>query len=88
MLYYLIYYNKDYLSSNNSILYSSLSSIQSKINEVGRIITIKFQDEMDGVKVFLNKIRINLPLVNNHKGFPEILPGSLLVEFMKGLNRS
>lgn len=50
--------------------------------------TIKFQDEMDGVKVFLNKIRINLPLVNNHKGFPEILPGSLLVEFMKGLNRS
>jgi hypothetical protein len=50
--------------------------------------TIKFQEDMDAVKVFLNKIRINLPLVNNHKGFPEMLPGSLLSEYMKGLNRS
>jgi len=80
--------NIDYLSSNNSLLYSTLSSIQNKINEVGRIMTIKFHDDMDAVKVYLNKIKINLTLVNNQKGYPEILPGNLLSEYMKNLNKT
>ncbi len=53
-----------------------------KFNQFGRIALLKFKTEKDALKVYLEKVRINLPLIQGKKGMPMCVAGQLLRNFM------
>ena len=48
----------------------------------GRFITVKFRSDKDALKVYLEKIKLVLPLVNNKKGSPMLIIGDLLRKYI------
>jgi len=49
----------------------------------GRFAVIKFRVEKDALKLYLEKIKINLPLVSGKKGMPYVYPGELLKKYLE-----
>ena len=82
---YLIF--KDYIINSNLI--QRQVNLEDKINELGRIVTVKLNENesTEALKVFMNKIKLNIPLIRNCKGSPIILPGSLLLKFISNINK-
>jgi hypothetical protein len=44
---------------------------------------IKFKSEKDALKLYLEKVRINVPLVTGKKGTPFICTGNLLRKYIE-----
>ncbi len=41
-----------------------------RLNEIGRMALIKLRSEKDALRLFLDKIKLNIPLVGNKRGNP------------------
>jgi hypothetical protein len=54
-----------------------------RFSEYGRFATIRFKNEKDAIKIYLDKIKINLPLINHKKGTPMMYPGNLLKTYLE-----
>lgn len=53
----------------------------------GRFACVKFTQNKDALKVFLDRVRLNLPLSNGKKGCPQMKPGNLLRIYIEEMNK-
>lgn len=58
----------DEISVLDFIINQNINVNYEKFNEYGRFALIKFRNEKDAIKMFVEKLRMNFPLVNNKKG--------------------
>ena len=49
----------------------------------GRFAILKFKSEKDALKLYLEKNRINVPLITGKKGMPFMCPGELLKRYIE-----
>lgn len=54
-----------------------------KFLKYGRFAAINFTSEKDAIKIFLEKVKFNLPLANGKKGMPLILMGDALIKYLE-----
>jgi len=59
-----------------------------KFLQYGRFVAITFSSEKDAIKLFLEKVRLNLTLANGKKGMPGIFPGDALIKYLEEMNKS
>jgi hypothetical protein len=59
-----------------------------KFLQYGRFVVITFSSEKDAIKLFLEKVKLNLPLANGKKGMPGIFPGDALIKYLEEMNKS
>ncbi len=71
-------HNLDYISLNNP----SFNNYQ-RLNDIGRIALIKLRSEKDALRLYLEKIKLNIPLVHNKKGNPNIALTNYLRRFIE-----
>ena len=50
---------------------------------IGRVALIRFRNDFDGLKLYYNRNFFYLPLANNKKGKPKMIPGQILIDFIK-----
>jgi len=46
---------------------------------------LKFKKEKEALRLYLEKVRISIPLANGKKGYPFILPGASLKNYIEEL---
>ena len=67
----------DYLNKNGN-------NLNLNINEnIGRIALIRFKNDFDGLKLYYNRNFFYLPLIDSKKGKPKMIPGEILIDFIK-----
>jgi hypothetical protein len=76
------------LIDEESILYEYFKSKKiiinsDEINNVGRIALIKFKNNQEALKLYVNKNFFYLPLVENKRGKPNMIMGHLLLDYVK-----
>jgi hypothetical protein len=49
----------------------------------GRFAIVNFVSEKDALKIFLEKVRLNLPLADGKKGSPWIYPSDALIKYLE-----
>jgi hypothetical protein len=58
-------------------------NLQDKFFELGRFAAVKFHSEKDALRVYLEKVKLNLHLSNGKRGQPMLYPGELLRKFIE-----
>ena len=76
------------LIDEESLLYEFFKSRKIKINSdeinnVGRIALIKFKNNQEALKLYVNKNFFYLPLVENKRGKPNMIMGHILLDYVK-----
>jgi hypothetical protein len=54
-----------------------------RIEDIGRIMLVKLRSERDALKLYSDKMKLNLPLVNNKRGNPRIALTNCIVRFIE-----
>ena len=58
-----------------------------KFISYGRFACLKFAQDKDALRVFLDRMKLNLPLSNGKKGCPQMKPGNLLRIYIEEMNK-
>jgi hypothetical protein len=60
----------------------SFNSFEKFLN-YGRFALVKFKTEKDALRLYLEKVKISVPLANGRRGMPLISPGELLKKYLE-----